>query len=320
MRVSPRSYFTIAMNKQHKKSDSLSVVLLLLLVVLDAFVWREIVFGKPSEQPRIYFLDVGQGDSELVVLPGGIKVMTDAGPDKKVLDALDRIPNLGSRSIDLAVISHPQLDHFNGFQYLLDRYRIGAFISNGRSDTPGVAEWNTLIEKIKKQNIPFIILEAGDAIRYNGSRIDFLSPGPDFIGSGELNDTGFVELVKSEKLKVLLTADTGSNIEQYLLDKFDPSTSFDKTQDKSLRTSLRADILKVGHHGSKFSSSDVFLAAVQPKVAVIEVGAHNRYGHPTKEALARLASSTAAKVFRTDQNGTVAAIVENGKLKVFTEK
>ena len=237
------------------------------------------------------------------IFPGNVKVLTDAGPDSKILGELEKIPPLGDKYIDIAIISHPQLDHFNGFGYLLDRYRIGAFIYNGRSDAPVVQEWPDLINKIKKQNIPLIQLGAGDKIKYLDGKIDFLSPNKDFIQSAELNDTGLVELVKSEKLKVLLTADIGFNVEQYLVEHFD----------------IAADILKVGHHGSKFSSSVEFLKAVKPKVAVIEVGSNNKYGHPTKEALQKI-SDVSAAIFRTDQNGQITALVADGKLKIFTEK
>lgn len=302
--------------------DSVIIASFLLLLALDAFVWFRIFFAKPSDEPRMYFLDVGQGDAELAILPGGVKILTDAGPDKKILQEMENIPALSNRYIDLAIISHPQLDHFNGFQYLLEKYRIGAFIFNGRSGAPEVKEWETLVNKIKDSRIPFIALAGGDAIRHENSRMDFLSPNADFIQSAELNDTGLVELLNiappsapsfaarrassagSRGLKVLLLADIGSNIEQYLAGHFN----------------IEADILKVPHHGSKFSSSGAFLKKVNPKVAVIEVGARNRYGHPTKETLERLASSTSAKVFRTDLNGAVSAILENGKLKIFTEK
>lgn len=297
------------MNEKIKKFDSVLVASFLLLMALDVFVWFRIIFGAPPGEPEMYFLDIGQGDAELAVLPGGVKIITDAGPDRTILQELGKIHALSNHYIDVAIISHPQLDHFNGFQYLLEKYRIGAFIFNGRSDAPAVTEWETLMRKVRASRIPFIALAGGDAIRYRDSRIDFLSPNRDFIQSAELNDTGFVELLNSGGLKVLLTADTGFNIEQYLVNA---------EQGRSI--DLRADILKVGHHGSKFSSSDEFLRKVDPKIAVIEVGARNRYGHPTKETLGRLASSTSAKVFRTDVNGTVSAILERGKLKIFTER
>lgn len=287
-----------------KNLDGLSKIIVLALIGCAAFVWFEVFAGKPSALPQLYFLDVGQGDAELAIFPGNIKVLTDAGPDKKIVQSLSRAVG-GVHYIDIGIISHPQLDHFNGFNYLLDSYRFGAFIFNGRMDSPGVGEWRTLLDKIKFQNIPLITLGAGARLRYaSGSEIDFLSPDKNFIQSAELNDTALVELVKMPAFKALFTSDAGSNIEDYLV--------------KS-GVELAADVLKVGHHGSKYSSSEEFLRAVQPKVAAIEVGVKNTYGHPTADALTRLASA-AAKIFRTDQNGTVEVLADAQKLKVYTEK
>ena len=123
--------------------------------------------------------------------------------------------------------------------------------------------------------------------------------------SAELNDTGLVELIKTADFRALFTADIGFNIEDWLVANV---------------KDLRADILKVPHHGSKYASGDVFLRAVDPAVAVIEVGAKNTYGQPGAATLARIASSTRATVFRTDQNGTVEVYYENRKLMIAREK
>lgn len=292
------------MLKQMKKWDELSLFVIIVVLALGIFVWYQVIFAGPAARPEIYFLDVGQGDAELVVLSGGVKIMTDAGPDQKVIKSIEKALSRGDKYIDIAIISHPQLDHFNGYNYLLDNYNFGAFIWNGRSDTKTVKEWPALLEKIKAKNIPLITLAAGDRVRYQSNEIDFLSPDKSFIQSAELNDTGFVELVKTSAFKTLLTADIGFSVEDYLTKQ---------------RTDLRADVFKVPHHGSKYSSGDTFLSAVSPKVAVIEVGEKNRYGHPTKEALSHLGAS-GAKIFRTDQNGNIKIFAENQKLKVFTNQ
>ncbi|MBI2034051.1 MAG: hypothetical protein HYT13_03070 [Candidatus Liptonbacteria bacterium] len=286
-----------------KTENNLSRLIIFALIVLDLLIWQGIIFVKSAESPELYFLDVGQGDSELLVLPGGVKILTDAGPNQKVLESLEKVLGPSDRYIDLAIISHPQLDHFNGFNDILSRYQIGAFIFNGRTDATAFGEWETLMAKIKEKKIPLIALASGDKIHFRENQIEIISPGPDFLQSAELNDTGLVELVKTPAFRALLTADIDMNVEKYLLRKF------------SLNN-LQASILKVGHHGSKFSSSQEFLETVQPKVSVIEVGARNRYGHPTKEAMDRLQSSTNL-IFRTDKNGTIKVIAEQGKLRVF---
>jgi competence protein ComEC len=283
--------------------DTLSAVIVVSLVVLDSFVWFTIfqTHAARAAGTRDYFLDVGQGDGELIIFSENIKVMTDAGPLDRVLDSLEKVLSQNDHYIDLAIISHPQLDHFNGYNFMLDSgYRFGAFIYNGRDDGPSVTAWPQLIQKIKEKNIPLITLGAGDRIRYEKNEVDMLSPDKAFAESAELNDTGFVELVKTPEFRTLLTADIGFNVENYLV-----KGGFD----------IRADVLKVGHHGSRYSSGDAFLEAVNPKIAAVEVGAKNTYGHPGKETLARLASSTKAKVFRTDRNGTIEVWSDKGKLK-----
>lgn len=121
--------------------------------------------------------------------------------------------------------------------------------------------------------------------------------------SAELNDTGLVEFINSLGFKILLTADIGAETEKYLAKNFD----------------LNADILKVAHHGSRFSSSEEFLAAVNPKVAVIEVAKRNNYGHPAQGTIQKLKSASAA-VFRTDESGQIAAYFDGNKIKVFIGK
>ena len=288
-----------------KQRKIISAVLAAGLVVVDGCLWWSIFSYHRATVTHDYFLDVGQGDSELIVFPGNIKVMTDAGPTNQVVGDLRKTLPQGDTYIDLAIISHPQLDHFNGYNFILDHYRVGAFIYNGRDDDPPLAAWSDLKNKIRDKGIPLITLGRGDKIRHAQNEIDMLSPTVEFDQSAELNDTGFVELIKTPEFRTLLTADTGFNIEDWLV---------------SNREDIRAEVLKVGHHGSRYSSGSEFLRAVNPSVAVIEVGAKNTYGHPAKEALVRLASSTNATVFRTDQKGIVEVYPENGKLKVITEK
>ncbi len=270
---------------------------------LDLFCWVSLFMHQTFPGPHVYFLDVGQGDSELIVFPDGTTVMTDAGPTDAVLGSLEKaIP--GQHYIDIAVVTHPQTDHFNGYNFILDHYDIGTFLYNGRDD-PGIAEWTALKNKIASKHIPLVRLAAGDRIHDAGNQIDILSPNAEFIHSAELNDTGLVELVRTNDFRALFIADIGFTVENWLVAK---------------RGDLHADILKVPHHGSKYSSGDAFLRAVNPSVAVIEVGAKNVYGHPGAATLARLASSTHAEVFRTDQNGTVNISYENGRLKIEREK
>lgn len=283
------------------QKDNTRRALIFGFLLLDALVWYSVLFHSPSGEEKFYFLDVGQGDSELAVLSGNVKVLTDAGPDGRVISELEKILPSYDRYIDLLVISHPQLDHFGGASDVLDRYRIGAIITNGREGA--VKEWKQFVEKAEAHNVPFIVLGAGDSIRHRESEIAILSPSNELVGSGELNDTGLVERFTTPRFTALLTADIGASVEQYLLKRLPESA-------------LKSHILKIGHHGSKYSSSDEFLRAVDPRIAVIEVG-KNRYGHPTRDTLERLIKNTTARIFRTDQDNTV-EVVSNGRaLSVF---
>lgn len=288
-----------------KKFESSGLLALIGLAVAAMLVWHEVLASGPITKPRFSFLDVGQGDSELITFPGNIQVMTDAGPDNRVLQSLAHVLGPNNHYIDLAIISHPQLDHFQGFYFILDRYDIGAFIINGRADTPTVKEWPALIAKIRAHHIPIITLAGDDVIKVGENSVRMLSPSQGFLHSGELNDTGFVERITSQGITALLTADTGANIEDALI---------------AAKLPLKVDILKVGHHGSKYSTSPEFIRAVSPRVAVIEVGAKNHYGHPASVVISKLADAH-IPIFRTDKNGTVEIIPNNkGGLSVFTEK
>jgi competence protein ComEC len=292
--------------RRWRQYDPFSILLLFGAIAANAVLWYRIIFSSAiATQARVYFLDVGQGDSELVILPGNVKIMTDAGPDDKVLQSLARVLPQSDTYIDAAIISHPQLDHFGGYGSMLDHYRVGVFIYNGRDAAPNVAAWSQLLAKIKEKNIPLITLGKGDAIHYENNEIDVLSPDINFAQSGELNDTGLVELVKTPGLRALFTADIGFNIEDFLL---------------SNHLDIRADVLKVAHHGSKYASSDAFLRAVDPKVAVVEVAAKNSYGQPSSSTLARIASSTNAKIFRTDRDGTITVSAGDGAIEIVKEK
>ena len=284
-------------------NKNLSTIILGFLLILDIFLWRSIIFYK-IEAPQYYFLDVGQGDSQLVIFSDNsghpIKLLIDGGPDKKVVAQLGKILGSSDRYIDLVLMTHPQLDHFAGFIDVLKNYKVGAFLANGRAGT--ISAYKQLVEIIKEKNIPYIVLKQGDKIRYGDAIVEVLSPNKKALTSKELNDTCLVTLITIGGYRSLYTCDAGANIEAELLSKYN----------------LASDILKVGHHGSRFSSSDRFLSAVKPLVAVIEVG-KNSYGHPTPIALANL-QEVGAKIYRTDLSGNILLQFENKSLKVYQEK
>ena len=276
---------------------SKTIILIAALIILDVFIFAYI-FSPPNDSLEVYFLDVGQGDSEFIDLAGGVQVLIDGGPPNgKAVQALGRIIPFSDRYIDLIIMTHAQLDHFGGLIDVLDTYEVGAFLWNGVEGT--TSAFQGLKDVIESRNIPVIVLGAGDRIKYGDNYFKILSPNKSLLGAKNLNDTSIVTQLISGEIKILFTGDISQKTENKLSNTYD----------------LTSNILKVSHHGSKYSSSPNFLSAVHPALAIIQVG-KNSYGHPTAETLGRLAV-VGAKIFRTDSDGTVRLVINEGVIKIF---
>lgn len=273
-------------------------------LVVDVVLWVWICFGgtlRNSDPPRLSFLDVGQGDSSLIELPSGVQVLIDGGPDgAKLLESLEAVLPPHDATIDLLVMTHPQTDHFAGFIDLLRRYRVGAFISSGRKADVGA--YHELMKRLTEQAVPMIAVAEGDVIRIGNTALRVLSPSPEERVSGELNDSSVVLLLESPELRALYTGDIGEKTERRLVEAYN----------------LDVEVLKVAHHGSRFSNSEILLAETTPIIATIGVGKNN-YGHPAKNILERL-SRFAQKIMRTDADGSIQVIPSANTLQVFNLK
>lgn len=270
------------------------------LFLLNCLVWYWVAVGRPSDHLNLYFMDVGQGDSALAILPGGIKILFDGGPDKTLLSDLGEILPATDRRIDLVILSHPQADHFIGFISLLDRYEVGYFIWNGRHGE--TESWKNLASALNSKKVNTLRLMEGDRIRYRESEIKFLSPDETELVDSELNNTVLAVELFSGGVKTLFTGDIGFKVEHRLVEKYD----------------LNIDILKVAHHGSKYSSGDEFLREATPAISVIQVGKNN-YGHPTKDVLDRL-TAIGSTIYRNDKDGTVHIEADKGRLNIFKKR
>ena len=275
-----------------------SLLIFLVLIGFNSFVWYHVLSGEQNTLD-IYFLDVGQGDSELIILPGNIKILIDGGPDKGVLFELAEIIPKTDRYIDLVVMTHAQTDHFGGLLDVVERYKIGAFVTSGREGKSEV--WDEFLNLLKEKKVPVVLVGAGDLISYRNSSVAVLSPDKESLISEEINESSVILGLNSEGIVALFTGDMGFETENRLVEKYDMDT----------------DVLKVPHHGSKFSTGLNFLAEATPKISVIEVG-KNRFGHPTEAALSRL-RSIGSSIYRTDRNGTVRVTVKGGVLGVIVE-
>ncbi len=281
--------------KKHKEK---AIILFLALCVLDVSLYIQISGREKNRDLSLHFLGVGQGDSELVMLPGGVKVLIDGGPiNGKALSELSKILPGTDRYIDLVVMSHPQTDHFGGLIDVLKDYSIGAFLWSGREGT--ATSFMNLKEVMAEKGIRDIRVGKGDRIDYENNVIQVLAPWKSLMNSKELNDTTVVLELESKNTKTLFTGDIGSKIE-----------------DQLVADGLGViDILKVAHHGSKYSSPAEFLKTLHPKLSVIEVG-KNSYGHPTKEALQRI-GAIGSSLYRTDEYGTVSVVIDGKAMRVY---
>ncbi len=241
--------------------------------------------------PEAWFLDVGQGDSELMLLPkssgGYVSVLIDAGPDNKVAYSLEKA--FKDKYIDMLVLTHPHIDHYGGMTDIISRYCVGIIVlPAGSSDT---ASYKELLSAIKNKGIKNVVLSEGDSISYSGSKFSVLWPpkATDVAKASKLpNDFSLTMFANIGGMKVMLPADIGIKQEKEIAQKND----------------ISADILKVAHHGSKGSSSMEFISEVSPKFSFIEVGDKNTYGFPKPETLSSLANIKSA-VFRTDKDATL---------------
>jgi len=265
--------------------------------------------GAPRAVLRATFLDVGQGDAAIVDLPDGEAMVVDGGGlVGSPIDVGTRVvaPELRSRrrrALAAVVLTHPHPDHFSGLATGLDAMRVGAFWDTGEGEAEGVAgAYATLLQAMRARHVPVLRpAQLCGARVVGGARVEVLAPCPAYSPDRGPNDNSFVLRIAYGSRALLLVGDAQSEEEEQLL--------------ATARGRLRADVLKVGHHGSRTSSSPEFLAAVAPRQAVISVGCRNRFGHPSPVTLAALAA-VGARVWRTDRDGAVTVTTDGASLEV----
>lgn len=267
-------------------------ICLAILAVISLSIWLRIISAPRAGELTVAVLNIGQGDSIYIKSPTGTEVLIDAGPDSSVLRELAEVMAYGDRTIDAVIATHQDADHIGGFVDLIPRYTIKNFIEPGIPKSTATAQ--RMEEEVDGAHIPREKAFRGMWLDLGGgARLDILFPDFDVktLDDNSGNEGCVVAHLVYKNTSALFTCDAPQDVEDHLVAI---STS----------TDLKSDLLKVGHHGSKYSSSNEWLDAVAPTFAAISVGAHNKYGHPTQEALSRLTSHQ-IKTYRTDQLGTV---------------
>lgn len=296
---------------------SWTILTVLICAVIFLFYFRSRANSPRGIIPQdgamhIRFFDIGQGDATLIVAPDGSDILIDGGTDGRIVEHLGKALLPTDRTLELVVLTHPHADHLNGLLDVLKYYKVKAVMMTGVSHTSHI--YNAWLEKIKEEGAKIIYPQKGYSAVYGGMELRVLAPKEDWKGKkpnlaakseeGDgLNETSIVLLVDYQDSEVLLMGDAGAETEKEITESMEFS----------------ADILKTGHHGSKYSTSPSFVREVKPEIAIISSGAKNKYGHPHYRTL-RTLERAGVGIYRTDIDGTINAWSNGADFKLNLER
>jgi len=272
------------------------------LIIISTLVFILCCTGTlyAQENLKIYFLDVGQGDSSVIISSSGQVVLIDSGPDESLI--LNDLENLSISHIDLLIASHAHTDHIAGMDKIIAKYKPNAFIDPGIPNTTII--YQKMITAIGNYNINYY---KGTSRKINLGPLTFiiLPPVNPSIKESELNNNSVVVRLDFKDFSCLFTGDIEKEREAQLLNES--------------RNNLNVDILKIAHHGSYSGSSPLFIKSVNPETSIIFCGKGNQYGHPHQETLTLL-QNLGINIYRTDLNGTILIETNGTDYQVFIEK
>ena len=251
---------------------------------------------QPPVGLRVTFLDVGQGDAELLEVKEGA-VLVDTGPPEAKVDR--QLAGMGLHTLDAIVLTHPHRDHVGGVPALLAHLRVGEIL-DAKQPAPGFDE-TAALRAAREHGVRLVAAREGAEYRIGGLRLRVLWPDGGGLRGEDPHDHAVVILASYGATDILLTADAESNI--------------------TSRLPLGAvEVLKIAHHGSVDTGLADELRVLRPRIAVIEVGAHNDYGHPRAETLATLESFSGLTLYRTDENGRVTLESDGRTISVHAQR
>lgn len=263
---------------------------------INALIMTGIVFVMTTSifiidhQPgkfKVVFLDVGQGDAIFIQTPEKYQILIDTGASSVITSELGSVMAPWDRSLDMIIITHPDMDHFGAMEDVLEHYVVDTIIDNGFYHDDEFSEYATLV---KQEGSTYVRPHNGYRVALPGDVILTFISVPDFGQGSDKNDESIIVRVDYKKASFLFTGDASVDIEEMLVDEH-PEL-------------LDIAILKLGHHGSKTSSSELFLQATTPQIAVISAGIGNRYGHPHPDVMQR-ASDLGIRTVCTCDDGRI---------------
>lgn len=271
----------------------------LLLILLVWILFGSTAAGSPTPL-TIHFLDVGQADCILIQSPGGCNLLIDAGNNEDGPIITAYLNSLRIKRLDAVIGTHPHEDHVGSLDTVITTYKVGkVYLPKVASNTKSFKD---VLLAIKNKGIKVNTAQAGITVNLDPA-LKIIMLAPNNTRYDELNNYSAVVKITYGRTSFLFTGDAETDSETEMMNK---------------GYSLKADLLKVGHHGSDSSTSKSFLRAVAPKYAVISVGAGNSYGHPHPVTLRRLEEF--AQVYRTDRAGTIIVTSDGRRLRVVKKK
>ncbi len=254
------------------------------------------------QEMEIHFLDVGQGDAIYIRTPYDQDILIDGGPDKNVLSELGRVMPFWDHEIDIMILTHPHSDHVTGLVEVLRRFDVKEIYYTGVLHT--APDYLTWLNEIQKQNLHLNIVQDFFAVKLGPDlELQFLAPQKNLINKKveELNNTSIVNKLIYGKTSFLFMGDAEVEEEAELLE------DVKITSENTSSYELKSNVIKLGHHGSTSSSSEVFLQAVKPELGIICVGTDNEFGHPHLQTIKRL-ERLQIPFLRTDLDGRITII------------
>lgn len=248
--------------------------------------------AKVKENFSVSFIDVGQADSVLI-RNGNYNMLIDAGNNEDGEKLVNYFKSLGIEEFTYVFATHPHEDHIGGMDDIINNFKIdNYYMSNKLSTTKTFMD---VLDALDGCNLKYTVPNKGDTLKLGDANIKVIYPGDN---KSNINDSSIVLKITYGKNSFLLTGDATSNVER-----------------KIYNEDIKSDVLKVAHHGSSYSSTDVFLDRVKPYYAVISVGKNNIYNHPSNKTLEKL-NKRNIKVYRTDLDGTIVFISDGDNLSV----